>query len=176
MFERSGGMLIADSAYPQASYPASWNGQPIVGWGFYIGGNTPHRWSAAEVAVLKAHYRYLLPIYTCSNPGSRNAAADAAAATEEDEMAQAQNGYATFSWSQGERHVVQVAFDTIGGNQPVLRAVLLLTSGPLVLAEAWKPDHTEAGKVVRFTEHQADAYGLELQPVGTPARYAANVS
>lgn len=73
-------MLIADSAYPLSTYPTSWNGQAIGGYGFYIGGNTPHTWSAAEVAALKTHYRYLLPIYTCSNPASRNAATDAAAA------------------------------------------------------------------------------------------------
>lgn len=73
-------MLIADSAYPPKTYPPSWNGQPIVGWGFYIGGNTPHVWTAAEVAELKSRYRYLLPIYTCSNPANRDAVVDAHAA------------------------------------------------------------------------------------------------
>ena len=71
-------IILGDSAYPLATYPTTWNGLAVGGWGFYIGGNTPHTWSAAEVAALKTHYRYLLPIYTCSNPGSRNAAADAA--------------------------------------------------------------------------------------------------
>jgi hypothetical protein len=96
--------------------------------------------------------------------------------SSEDDMAQDQNGYVTFSWPEGSRHIVQVAFDTIGGNQPDLRAVLLLPTGPLVLAESWKPDSTEAGKVLRFpATNVADAYGLELQPVGAPARYAACV-
>lgn len=65
-------MLVADSAYPLTTYPATWNGQPIVGWGFYLGGNTPHVWTAGEVAELKRHYRFLLPIYTCSNPADRD--------------------------------------------------------------------------------------------------------
>jgi hypothetical protein len=102
---------------------------------------------------------------------------------EEDTMAQAQNGLVTFSWSEGERHIVQVACDlNSGANQPELRVVLLLEGGPVVLAgdgsghPAWKPDYTAAGKVFRIPpEYVAKAYGLELQPVGTPARYAANV-
>lgn len=106
------------------------------------------------------------------------------ATAPEDDMAQALDGYCTFSWSEGERHIVQVAFDPIGGNQPELRVVLFLEpGGPLVLAgagssePAWKPDHTPAGKVLRFpVTENARAYGLELQPVGAPARYAASVS
>ena len=108
-------------------------------------------------------------------------------AASEDDMAQAQDGYVTFSWSEGERHIVQVAFDPINGNQPALRVVLFLEpGGPLVLAGAggdgpagapWKPDHTPEGKVLRFpVVDNAHAYGLELQPVGAPARYAASVS
>ena len=46
--------------------------------GFYIGGDTPHVWSDAEIARQSARWR--LPIYVCDNPGQRNAAADAAAA------------------------------------------------------------------------------------------------
>jgi hypothetical protein len=96
---------------------------------------------------------------------------------EEDNMAQAENGFVTLSWSEGSKHVVQAAFDTVGGNQPILRVVLFLESGPLVLADAWRPDHTAAGKVLQFPKDNiATAYGLELQPVGTPARYAACVS
>ena len=66
---------IADSAYPltAGSYPSS-----VQGWGFYIGGDTPHVWSDAEVAALP--YRYRLPIYTRDDPGSASAAADAGAA------------------------------------------------------------------------------------------------
>lgn len=96
---------------------------------------------------------------------------------EDDNMAQAENGFVTFSWSEGQRHIVQVAFDTVGSNQPELRVVLLLETGPLVLADSWKPDHTATGKVIRFPDaNVANAYGLELQPVGAPARYAASVS
>jgi hypothetical protein len=64
---------IGDSAYPLAagSYPGS-----VQGWGFYIGGDTPHVWSDAEVAALP--YRYRLPIYTCSDPAGRSGSADAA--------------------------------------------------------------------------------------------------
>lgn len=99
-----------------------------------------------------------------------------ASADDEENNMQAQNGFVTFSWSQGEKHIVQVAFDTVGNNQPNLRVVLLLDTGPLVLSNSWKPDHTDIGKVLRFpTENIAGAYGLELQPVGAPQRYAANV-
>jgi hypothetical protein len=282
-------IIVGDSAYPLTTYPTSWDGVAVGGYGFYIGGNTPHTWSEAEIATLKRRYRYLLPIYTCSNPGSRDVASDAAdaiaclrelgvpagvalqldyetavgsayeqafdtalrgagyklllygsaatvtknarpsdgyneaawtghayapsdtadqfvdtgtfdlnefgsatslwdtrpattttpaagaAASEEEEMStQAEAGYATITWSTGTRHVVQVAYDSIGGNAPVLRVVLLLESGPLVLAESWKP--TAAGRVLEFVEHQAAAYGVELQPVGAAARYAATVS
>jgi hypothetical protein len=67
---------IGDSAYPLAAggYPSS-----VVGWGFYIGGDTPHVWSDAEIAALP--YRYRLPIYTRSDPsGSAQAQSDANAA------------------------------------------------------------------------------------------------
>jgi hypothetical protein len=45
---------------------------------FYIGGDTPHVWSGAEIAGQSARWR--LPIYTCDNPGQRNGAADGAEA------------------------------------------------------------------------------------------------
>lgn len=67
---------IGDSAYPLAAgtYPSS-----VVGWGFYIGGDTPHVWSDAEVAALP--YPYRLPIYTRSDPsGTAQAQSDADAA------------------------------------------------------------------------------------------------
>jgi hypothetical protein len=67
---------IGDSAYPLAagSYPGS-----VQGWGFYIGGDTPHVWSDTEVAALP--YRYRLPIFTRSDPDSAaQAQSDAAAA------------------------------------------------------------------------------------------------
>ena len=63
---------IADSAWPPAAYPA------VDGWGFYIGGNTPHVWTPQEVTELKKHVRYLLPIFTSSNPNVSQVAANAA--------------------------------------------------------------------------------------------------
>lgn len=42
---------------------------------FYIGGDTPHVWTDAEIAGQSARWR--LPIYTCDNPGSRNPTNDA---------------------------------------------------------------------------------------------------
>ncbi|HEU5331833.1 MAG TPA: hypothetical protein VFU73_03700 [Actinocrinis sp.] len=46
--------------------------------GFYIGGDTPHVWSDAEIAGQSARWR--LPIYVCDNPGQRDPASDAGAA------------------------------------------------------------------------------------------------
>lgn len=46
--------------------------------GFYIGGDTPHVWTDAEIAGQSARWR--LPIYVTDNPGQRNAAADAGTA------------------------------------------------------------------------------------------------
>lgn len=96
---------------------------------------------------------------------------------EEDEMAQSVDGQVDLSWSQGSKHVVQVSYDTAGanaGHRPTLRVVLELTTGPLVLADAWEP--SPAAKVIEFPQHAANAYGICLQPVGTPARYAASVA
>jgi hypothetical protein len=53
---------------------------PGDGFAFYIGGDTPHIWTAAEVAVLKAHYRFLLPVFVRSDPPGPGAQADVAAA------------------------------------------------------------------------------------------------
>lgn len=65
---------LGDSSTPPATYPVA------DGWGFYIGGNTPHVWTTAEIATLKQHVRFLLPIFTRSHPnGATGASADAAA-------------------------------------------------------------------------------------------------
>lgn len=61
-----------DAAYPPASPPRT---DAVA---FYIGGDTPHVWTAAEIARQTARYR--LPIYVRSNPGSHNPHSDAAAA------------------------------------------------------------------------------------------------
>ncbi len=74
--------VIGDSAWPPASYPTSVDGKPVVGWCVYIGGNTPHVWTDQEIQHLKAQpwCRYIVPIFTRSNPQGANAAADADAA------------------------------------------------------------------------------------------------
>ena len=76
-------MLIGDSAYPLATYPTTFEGQPVEGWCVYIGGDAYHVWTDAEFAALRAqpHIRYILPIYVRSNPqGAAQAASDVAAA------------------------------------------------------------------------------------------------
>ena len=45
---------------------------------------------------------------------------------EDDVSTPAIDGYVTLTWATGSRHVVQVGFDRIGGNQPDLRVVLRL--------------------------------------------------
>lgn len=69
-------ILIGDSAYPPAVYPTAWNGKPISGWCVYAGGNTPHVWPDAEIARLMAQpwCRYIVPIFTRSNPPTGSAA------------------------------------------------------------------------------------------------------
>lgn len=64
-------LAFIDSAYPLKSYPAA------DGFAFYIGGDTPHVWSNAEVAALP--YRYRLPIFVRSNPQQANPIVDAGA-------------------------------------------------------------------------------------------------
>lgn len=62
-------LQMYDAAYPPASPPTT----DVVA--FYIGGDTPHVWTAAEIARQRARYR--LPIYVRSNPGSHNPHTDA---------------------------------------------------------------------------------------------------
>lgn len=66
-----------DAAYPPpgGKYPA---GEKVGA--FYIGGDTPHVWSVAEINTMAGGVDYLLPIYVRSNPGAVPAASDAAAA------------------------------------------------------------------------------------------------
>lgn len=68
-----GNLKFIDAAFP-GNYPAA------DGFCFYIGGDTPHVWTASEVAALKAKYRFLLPIYVRSNPPGPGAGSDVAAA------------------------------------------------------------------------------------------------
>jgi hypothetical protein len=62
-------------------------------------------------------------------------AAAAALEEDEDDMSTTSNaaGRAGLSWAAGSKHVVQVGYDPAGGN-PTLRVVLVLTTGPLVVA------------------------------------------
>lgn len=66
-------LLFGDSAYPPSPYPAGFDG-----WGFYIGGDTPHVWSKAEVDAIPTRLR--LPIFTRSNPAGIQVTADTNAA------------------------------------------------------------------------------------------------
>jgi hypothetical protein len=283
-------VLIGDSAYPLATYPTTWNGEKIVGWGFYIGGDTPHVWTLAEVQKLKQTYQYLLPIYTRSNPSSaeqendlnlalqslkdygiptgtivqwdyetavdssyeeyinaglvkagyfmelygssstvvqnqipsggydkaawtgKDYAPDSTAdqfvdvgpydlndfqssaklwnlqeipiitfsttADSEDSMAQAMGGWCDLGWSTGQSHILQVSFDGVGGNQPVLRVVLHLRTGPYVLCgdstPAWTPTSAEPTLEIP-AQYKGNVYGVSLEPAAKskPARYAA---
>jgi hypothetical protein len=75
-------MLIGDSAFPPATYPTEFQGEPVVGWCVYIpGGDAYHGWSQAEIDHLKSlpWCRYILPVFVRSNPqGARQATTDAA--------------------------------------------------------------------------------------------------
>lgn len=64
-------LLFIDSAFPLARYPAA------DGIAFYIGGDTPHTWSKAEINA--APYKYRLPVYVRSNPPGPGAATDVTA-------------------------------------------------------------------------------------------------
>lgn len=72
-------LLVADGAYPHSDYdflPAH-----VTVWAGYLGGHTPHAWSAAEVAHLEATGRAWWGIWTAPDRQAINAgqgAADAA--------------------------------------------------------------------------------------------------
>jgi hypothetical protein len=61
-------LTFYDAAYPPASSPVT------DGVCFYIGGDTPHVWTKAEVSAQKARYR--LPVFVRSNPESASATKD----------------------------------------------------------------------------------------------------
>ncbi|HEY1699176.1 MAG TPA: peptidoglycan-binding domain-containing protein [Trebonia sp.] len=64
-----------DAAYPPAKPPAT------DGVCIYIGGDTPHVWTRAEVDDQPARYR--LPVYVRSDPARADAASDVAAAVRQ---------------------------------------------------------------------------------------------
>lgn len=65
-------LTFFDAAYPPAT-PPNTDGVCI-----YIGGDTPHVWTQAEIG--RQHARFRLPIWVRSNPGQVNVNADAHAA------------------------------------------------------------------------------------------------
>jgi len=67
-------LTFIDAATMPATLP------PADGFAFYIGGDTPHIWTPAEVGILKQHYRLLLPLFVRSNPPGPGAHADVTAA------------------------------------------------------------------------------------------------
>lgn len=58
-----------DAAYPPKLYP-----EGAQGLAFYIGGDTPHVWTPAEIQA--CHYVYRLPIFVRSNPVHSEAGED----------------------------------------------------------------------------------------------------
>lgn len=109
-------------------------------------------------------------------PGVDPAPTTPAPSEEDDLSTQAVNGQVDISWPTGSKHIVQVSYDLAGlneGQAPVLRAVLLLDSGPLVLSSEWKVLPT--GRTINFTDHLANAYGLTLEAVSGGQHYAAVV-
>lgn len=67
-----GDLTFYDAAFPPADPP------PVDGVCIYIGGDTPHVWTAEEIGMQGARYR--LPIFVRSNPPGPGPAADVAAA------------------------------------------------------------------------------------------------
>lgn len=65
-------LIFYDSAFPPASPPKA------DGVAFYIGGDTPHVWTEAEIAATNTRFR--LPVYVRSNPPGPGAIPDVAAA------------------------------------------------------------------------------------------------
>lgn len=68
-------LTFYDAAYPPSNPPAT------DGVCFYIGGDTPHIWSKAEVAAQPARYR--LPVFVRSNPNGASATNDVTSAVKQ---------------------------------------------------------------------------------------------
>lgn len=69
----TGTLSFYDAAFPPSPAPSGFDGVA-----FYIGGDTPHVWTLAEINAQRARYR--LPIFVRSNPPGPGADADVAAA------------------------------------------------------------------------------------------------
>lgn len=75
-------LKFIDSAFP----PPAADLAGVDGFAFYIGGDTPHVWSRAEIDAAfhaSASVKYGLPIYVRSNPQNVNPAVDAASAIQQ---------------------------------------------------------------------------------------------
>lgn len=66
-------LLFYDAAFPPQPPPTGFDGVA-----FYVGGDTPHVWSVAEIQAQPVRFR--LPIFTRSNPPGPGVASDVAAA------------------------------------------------------------------------------------------------
>jgi hypothetical protein len=86
--------------------------------------------------------------------------------TEDDMSTTSIAGRAGLSWPAGSRHVVQVTYDPRDGD-PKLRVVFALTTGPLVLADAWQLSRG-SGVVQIPGEHIADCRGVILEGAANP--------
>lgn len=102
--------------------------------------------------------------------------AAAAALEEEDDMTTTSvAGRAGLSWAAGSRHVVQVGYDPAGGN-PVLRVVLVLTTGPLVPANWTLTPGLGTGVYEIPAAHIAACRGVILESVPGSAQVVYDVT
>lgn len=70
-------LQFIDCSEPLKEWPVTdANNNRIDGIAFYIGGDTPHVWTPAELETCP--YRFRLPVYVRSNPANANPHADAA--------------------------------------------------------------------------------------------------
>lgn len=124
------GLWIADYSHPA--------GHPNIAqtWEFHqyssAGGMDHNVANFATKAQLAAWARGLIPV---------PAPVQITTPTEDDEdmSTTSVNGRAGLSWAAGSRHVVQVNYDGAGGNQPRLRVVLVMVTGPWVAPAEWVP-------------------------------------
>lgn len=170
------GLQLISSGYPAGYSDTDANWNPY-------GGLTPFQWQFSDsysyggLSVDFNAYKGTIQEYLVAIGAEVQSPPPPTTTLEEDDMAQAIGGQVDLSWSTGTKHVVQVSFDGAGlnaGNVPDLRVVLQLETGPVVLNESWKP--TPADKVIEFTQYAPTAYGITLEPVGTPCRFSAIVA
>jgi len=86
---------------------------------------------------------------------------------EDDVNTTSVSGRAGLSWAAGSRHVVQVGYDPAGGD-PVLRVVLVLTTGPLVDPQWTFTKGLGTGTYQIPSEHLAACRGVILEQTSAP--------